>query len=235
MVATYLAGVASGGRHGKEAAIDSHDDATHRLLGWAKDSPSGTEFALVGKGVGSLTARGVALGTDPVAYRVDYELTAGPDYVTTELSVGVTGDGWWRRLDLARSGEGRWAARIAQDGDADLPPPGGDTAAFDDVLDLDVELSPLFTSLPVLRHGLHDAGEPVEFPIVGVSLPDLRLHASRQRYTYLGPSPDGAVVRLESLDADVAAEIVFDDDGLVVDYPGIGRRILPDVPPRVAA
>ena len=31
------------------------------------------------------------------------------------------------------------------------------------------------------------------------------------------------MVRFESLDDSFLAEIVFDDDGLVLDYPGIGR------------
>lgn len=207
---------------------------THRFLGWAKDEPVGTEFAGVRLSSRSLRAHGFAAGTEPAPYLVDYRLITGEAFVTTELALTVTGNGWWRRLELTRSQAGEWAARTDQAGDAGLPPPGGDTAGFADALDPDLELSPVFNSMPVLRHGLHEEGDSVEFQMVWVSLPDLRLHPSRQRYSYLGKSADGRVVRFESLDADFVGEIVFDDDGLVVDYPGIGRRILTDAERRQA-
>jgi hypothetical protein len=58
-----------------------------------------------------------------------------------------------------------------------------------------------------------------------VSVPDLSVHASRQRYTFVRPAPEGAVVRYESLQSKFKADITFDAHGLVVDYPGIGRRL----------
>jgi hypothetical protein len=47
--------------------------------------------------------------------------------------------------------------------------------------------------------------------------------ASPQRCTGLGDR----VVRFDSLDDPFTADIKFDEDGLVVDYPGIGRRLTP--------
>lgn len=206
---------------------------THRFVGWAKDQPVGTEFADVRISTSWLRARGVAVGTEPAPYRVDYELTTGAEFVTTELALTVTGSDWWRRLRLTRSPAGQWAANAEHDGNTDLPPPGGDTAGLTAALDVDVEQSPVFNTMPVLRHGLHDAGDSVEFQMVWVSLPDLRLHPSAQRYSHLGKGVDGRVVSFESLDADFTAEVVFDEDGLVVDYPGVGRRILTDAERRV--
>ncbi len=78
--------------------------------------------------------------------------------------------------------------------------------------------------MPVLRHGLLRGGGPVDFLMAWVSVPDLAVSASRQRYTFVRTLGEGAVVRYESLDSDFTAEITFDRDGLVVDYPGIGRR-----------
>jgi hypothetical protein len=51
---------------------------------------------------------------------------------------------------------------------------------------------------------------------------------SAPRLSPLAEPPAGErAVRFESLDADspFAAEVVFDDDGFVLDYPGIALRI----------
>jgi hypothetical protein len=62
-----------------------------------------------------------------------------------------------------------------------------------------------------------------------VSVPDLAVSPSAQRYTFVGrpapavgTEPTTAVIRYES--GTFRADVVFDDDGLVVDYPGLGRR-----------
>ncbi len=80
--------------------------------------------------------------------------------------------------------------------------------------------------MPVLRHGLLDGGGPVDFLMAWVSVPDLSVHPSRQRYTFLRKTGEISVVRYESESHDFVAELTFDADGLVIDYPGIGRRAL---------
>src|SRR4029077_17083780 len=141
------------------------------------------------------------------------------------LLVTARGTGWNRKLDLRRNRRGRWSARTNSEGDADLPAPGGDTSTFSEALDCDLGLSPLTNSMPVLRHGLLQGGGPEDFLMAWVSVPDLAVLASRQRYTFVSAQGDGAIVRYESLDSDFKADITFDRDGLVVDYPEIGRRI----------
>lgn len=208
-----------------EVAIEP-EHTMHTLLAWAKDEPPGTEFTVVRLSSGGLRACGTGLGTDPMPYRVDYELATDADLVTTRLALTTVGTGWRRTLDLARQPSGEWSASTTTDGECALPPPGGDTGSFGDALDPDVELSPLFNSLPVLRHRLHETSGSVDLSMVWVSLPALRVQRSEQRYTHLGRAAEGRVVRFDSLDDDAfTAEIVLDEDGLVVDYPGIGRRI----------
>jgi uncharacterized protein len=59
-----------------------------------------------------------------------------------------------------------------------------------------------------------------------VSVRDLAVIPSRQRYTTVGDPPDGGrLVRYESLGSDFVADIAFDGDGLVVEYPALGRRV----------
>ena len=135
-------------------------------------------------------------------------------------------DGWTRRLELRRSGSGLWTADARQTGDLALPEAGGDLGLFGEALDPDLELSPLFNTIPVLRHSLHAGGVADDLLMVWISVPDLALHPSPQRYTYLERrAKDERVIRFEAVGGDFVADIVFDSDGLVVDYPGISTRI----------
>jgi uncharacterized protein len=179
-----------------------------RAVAWAKDDPLGVEFAEVRLAADRLSATGVAIGVDLAPYRLDYTLETGEGFVTSRLHVTAVDEDGHRTLELRRSPGGRWSA------DAELPDLAG-------ALDCDLGLSPLTNTMPVLRERLVEPGDPVDFVMAWVSVPDLEVHASPQRYVPLG----GGVVRFESLDDDFTAEITFDADGLVVDYPGIGRRL----------
>src|SRR6266849_3771935 len=195
-----------------------------QAIAWVKESDNGAESADVLIARERLTATGLSIGAAPVGYRLDYKLETDHGFTTLGLLVTARGAGWNRTLDLRRNRRGKWSVRTKSEGDADLPAPGGDTRLFSEALDCDLGLSPLTNSMPVLRHGLLRGGGPVDFLMACVSVPDLGVRASRQRYTFVHAQGEGAVVRYESLDSDFTADITFDRDGLVFDYPGIGRR-----------
>jgi hypothetical protein len=82
--------------------------------------------------------------------------------------------------------------------------------------------------MPVLRHDLHNGGSAEDFLMIWISVPDLSIHASPQRYTFLERrSGVQRLVRFEAVGKgeDFVADVQFDSDGLVVDYPGIASRI----------
>ena len=172
-----------------------------------------------------LGASGIAIGSAPVAYRLEYQLETLDEFITSGLVVTTKGQGWSRHLVLRRSPLGAWAIRTEMNGFLSLPDPGGDEAAISEALDCDLGLSPLTNTMPVLRHGLLRGGGPLDFLMAWVSVPDLSVYASRQQYTYLRSRGGVAIVRYRSLQSDFAADLTFDSDGLVIDYPGIGRRI----------
>ena len=195
---------------------------------WAKQDPFGGEYVEVDLHDGALSAEGVAIGSDPLPYRLDYRLRTGSRYVTEEVEVAARGDGWRRSLWLRHDAGDGWSARVSADGRVALATPGGDTEPFAAALDVDLGLSPLFNSMPVLRHGIHRGGSTPDLLMVWISVPDLAIHPSRQRYRCLKASPGRAsVVRFESIDEDepFAADVTFDAHGIVLDYPGIGRRL----------
>jgi uncharacterized protein len=83
----------------------------------------------------------------------------------------------------------------------------------------DLQFSPLFNSLPALRDGVHRGGAPRDYTMAFVEVPSLDVRPSRQRYEPLEPG----VVRFTS--GSFTADLVFDEDGFVVLYPGLAERV----------
>jgi uncharacterized protein len=135
---------------------------TRRAVAWVKDEPFGVEFAEITLSDKHLTATGVAIGTAPPPYRLDYELETERGFVTARLRVTSRGDGWRRALELRRDDNTGWSIDAEEEGDVDLPPAGGDTARIADALDCDLGLSPLTNTMPIRRHGLTKSGGPVD-------------------------------------------------------------------------
>ena len=190
-----------------------------RAVAWVKDAPFGVEFAEILIGDDHLTAAGVAVGTAPLPYRLDYELATGRDFVTARLFVTSRGEGWRRTLDLHREENSVWSVDVDEDGAVDLPPAGGDTARLADALDCDLGLSPVTNMMPILRHGLLESGGPIEFTMAWVGVPALAVEADRQRYRHLSSTASHRVIRFEAVDGSFAADIAVDGDAVVLDYP----------------
>jgi uncharacterized protein len=195
-----------------------------RAVAWIKDDPFGVEFAEVRVASRRLRANGVAIGTSPLHYRLDYVLETTAGFVTSRLRVTSRGEGWRRALDLRRDEAGEWHVRADDEGEVPLQPGGGDTAALADAVDCDLGLSPVTNLLPILRHDLLAGGGPVELVAAWVSVPDLAVRPDGQRYSYLRSGLEHHVLRYEATDGTFAADVTVDRDGLVVDYPGIARR-----------
>jgi hypothetical protein len=194
------------------------------LLLWRGDGAWHAEAAQVELGADRLSATGTQFGADPLPYRVDYELETGANWVTRRLHLDAAGDGWSRSLELLSDEAGQWTCTTSADGDVDLPTPGGNLAAVNGALDCDLAYSPLTNLMPVRRHNLHRQAGTVDFLMAWVSLPDLAVHASPQRYVALGSDDSTALVRYVSLDSDFVADLQLDADGLVLHYPGIATR-----------
>lgn len=203
-------------------------------IGWQKEAHlGGAEWADIVLHPDRLSARGTAIGMKPVPYRLDYELDTGPGFVTRRLRVRSHGNGWRRHLDLRRAEDGTWTADASQTGEpvelpaTDLADPGASAetvAALAGAFDCDLGQCPVTNTMPVLRHGLLRPSEPMDFMMAWVSVPDLQVHRSGQRYSFLESDPGGgAVIRYES--GTFSAAVRFDPDGLVVDYPGLGNRL----------
>ena len=156
-----------------------------------------------------LAATGVQLGVEPDPYRVDYNLDAPTEWITRRFEVDAAGAGWRRTLVLEHDGAGAWTV----DGER--------VSELDGALDCDLAFSPLTNVMPIRRHALHSDDSAHEFAMAWVSVPDLAVHRSPQRYEHVRRG----VVRYIALDGDFIADLELDDDGLVVRYPRLAERV----------
>jgi uncharacterized protein len=152
------------------------------------------ELAFVDLREDALSARGTQLRPGS---RLTYVLETAHAFVSERLQLELEDATGVRALDLRR----------------------GSGIVRDDVLDFDLEDSPLFNSLPVLRDRLLDGGDARTYTMAFVHVPSLAATKSEQRYVPL----ERGVVRFRS--GDFSADIEFDADGFVVRYPGIGERV----------
>ena len=159
-----------------------------------------------------VSARGTQLGR---GYRLDYALDAPEDFVTRSLEVTAVGEGWSRRLVLEHDGNGAWRSNSE------------DAAPVAGALDCDLGFSPLTNLMPIRRHLLHRQTGSVDILAAWVSVPELMLHSSHQRYEHVSRDGDRSVVRYVDLgtDAGFTSDLVVDDDGLVIVYPQLAERV----------
>jgi uncharacterized protein len=194
-----------------------------RVLAWKGPDPVRVDVAQVALAPDRLTARGTSAVADHV---LDWVLETGAAWVTRSLSVRARGDGFSRSLELARGDDGTWSAVRRHDGQRHT---NLEVAGLDGALDCDLGLCPFTNTMPVLRHDLvtrarRGEADPVELVMAWVAVPELTLHVSPQRYTPLGPAPDGGAM-IGFASGDFQATIEFDRDGLVRDYPGLASRL----------
>ncbi len=173
---------------------------------WLPDQGDGAEefqFRVTSTG---FSARGhVAATLDGTQLDASYEVEADAAWATRGVRVAVKGGA---SIDIRSDGAGHW--RHA-DGRA-IP-------ALDGCIDPDISMTPFTNTLPIRRLGLQ-IGEAAEIKVAYVLVPDLSLRPAPQRYTRLADR----LWRFEGLDIDFSADIAVDEDGFVIEYPGLFRR-----------
>jgi hypothetical protein len=167
--------------------------AAVKIYAW--QGPDLFEVAFVELSDDRLTARGTQLRS---SYRLTYVVETSSMFVSELLRAEVETVHGIVTLDLRR----------------------GTKPLRDDVLDLDLQASPLFNSLPALRDRLHQGGgEARGYTMAFVHVPELSVERSAQRYVPLGRG----LVRFRS--GSFTADLEFDADGFVTRYPGLAERV----------
>jgi uncharacterized protein len=153
----------------------------------------------------------VAAATDShPPFSASYDLVTDESGATKRLSLTVTLAERERQLSIARDEENMWLVQDHQNQTT--------RGAYGGALDVDVIFSPFFNALPIRRTGLYERVDSVTAPVVYVRLPELSVEPVTIGY---GSGADG--IKLQSPVADTT--ITVDDEGFIIDYPGLAKRI----------
>jgi hypothetical protein len=162
------------------------------------------------KAYGRIVAAGTP--THP-PFSASYDLVTDEGGGTKRLSLTVTLAERERQLSIARDEENMWLVQDHQNQTT--------RAAYDGALDVDVIFSPFFNALPIRRTGLYQRTESITLPVVYVRLPELTVE--QVTISYSNASSDAGAIKLVSPVADTTISV--DDEGFILDYPGLAERI----------
>ena len=163
---------------------------------------SGKRIRANGRIVAAATATNPAFG----AY---YDLQTDETGATRRFGLTVTLAERERQLAIARDEENMWLVTDHQ---------GERRAGYNGALDVDVVFSPFFNALPIRRTGLYQRTDSITCPVVYVRLPELSVDPAVISYS---SAPDG--IKLHSPVAETTIRV--DEDGFILDYPGLAERI----------
>jgi uncharacterized protein len=192
---------------------DANDAAWPAILTWrAHDVPrmESVRVQLSGNRIKAYGRIVAAATTSHPAFSASYDLVTDDRGATKRLSLTVTLAERERQLSIARDEESMWLVQDHQNQTK--------RAAYDGALDVDVVFSPFFNTLPIRRTGVYRNAGSVTLPVVYVRLPDLSVETETITYS----NGEGGF-KLHSPLAETSISV--DDDGFILDYPGLAARI----------
>ncbi len=192
------------------------DLAMERQVMWSPWTGPGLEHLHLLQEQEGMLADGLILGVEEqVPFRVHYTIHCDLQWRLRAVHLSAPSASS-RSLHLFTDGEGLWTA----EGGEEIPSLSG-------CLDVDISATPFTNTLPIRRLALHP-GSSATLSMAYVAIPQMHIEATQQRYTCLEVTSSGGRYLYESLKDGVSwitAELPVDRDGLVLDYPGLFRRV----------
>jgi hypothetical protein len=183
-----------------------------REVRWRPEHGEGLEHLTLSPDGEGIRADAVVIGSrGGRSYGVRYSIRCDAGWRVTAFDMAAT-DG--RSLAMHSPDPGNW--RFAQ---------GPAAPAFEGCIDIDLSGTPFTNTLPIRRAKLdtQESGRAVAFRMLYVPFDTLEPIIDGQRYTPLGSHR----FLYEAEDLSFQAELRVDEDGLVLDYPGLFRRLDP--------
>jgi len=180
------------------------------ILRWRDASGLGLEHAVFedrGDG-GDVSFDSAVIGSPENHYAIAYSIHCDRSWRVREASVLLVGAP--EPLELRSDGNGHWWG-------AD----GGVLDALSGCIDIDIVATPLTNTLPIRRLRLRES-ESATIRVAYIDLPSLAVTAEEQRYTRLA----ARTYRFEAVGGDFIRDIEVDEQGFVLDYPGLFTREL---------
>ena len=145
------------------------------------------------------------------AWVVQYIITLNSGWLTRSARVSGRSASGAHELTLEADGAGRWLIN------------GAAASHLDGCLDVDLESSSLTNACPARRLGL-EIGDEADAPAAYVRALDLSVERVEQRYVRLDNDGNRERYHYTAPGFGFECQLVYDEFGLVLDYPGIAVR-----------
>jgi hypothetical protein len=177
---------------------------------WQDWDAKGVEHLVLREGSREIVAESIVVGSaDDSVFALRYRIRCDKSWRVRGAEVALVGSD--RKIEIASDGIGNWT-------DAS----GKRLTKLAGAIDIDLSATAFTNTLPIRRLKLR-AGQSAEIVTVYILAPALTMTTDPQRYTCL---ESRKCYRYESIDSDFTREIEVDSRGLVVNYPGLFRRLL---------
>lgn len=180
-----------------------------RDVRWTPTSGAGLEHLHLTAVADGIVARSALAGAfGDVAFDASYEIRLGADWRVRSFRVEtVHGE----VLDLRSPEPGRW-----------IDATGAHRADLDGCIDIDLSASPFTNTLPIRRTSIAPSDGEVAFRMLYVPFDTLEPFPDTQFYTAIEAD---RLYRFVNDDRSFTSDLQVDEDGLVVDYPGLFQRL----------
>ncbi|MDR5783490.1 putative glycolipid-binding domain-containing protein [Caballeronia sp. LZ065] len=177
---------------------------------WSQEDGTGIEHLVMNVSAKGIVIESAVVGeSDAQTFGLVYRIECDARWQVTRLALKLAGGA---ALDLHRDEHNNTWRDAA----------GTPLDALSGCIDVDLTATPFTNTLPIRRLALA-RGERRVIRVAYVRVPELAVSAAEQAYTCIEP---GRRYRYEGLDTGFTAEITVDADGLVLDYPGLFKRIV---------
>ena len=179
---------------------------------WVSIDQRTFEYVRLQAGDKAVIAEGWIIHLGEKSYRIQYRIESDPQWRVRKLEMTQVGEDT-AKLSLHSDGSGHWT-----------DDQGEPVATLAGCSDVDIYASPFTNTLAIRRLALKpQQAETIQAAFV--TLPGLKVIAVPQRYTFRTLDQNGAVYHYEGLNSGFKTDLPVDSDGLVIDYPGLARRI----------
>jgi uncharacterized protein len=187
-----------------------------RQIMWSSQEEPGLEYLRLLQSPDGIVADSIILGVhEQKPFHIHYEIQCTAQWRLQAVHVNFL-SGLPQSLHLFVDNEGTWTNE------------GGEIiSSLQGCLDVDISATPFTNTLPIRRLSLQP-GSVATLSMAYIMLPQLQVKVTEQRYTCLDVMPAGGRYRFESIKDGTclfSAELPVDEDGLVLDYPGLFLRV----------
>ena len=184
-----------------------------RNIMWTPWSEPGLEHLHLLQQDGNILADSIIVGvSNRLPFRLHYEITCDSNWKVKELGLTILSSSG-KSIKIQADGQGHWSTNT-----------GDPVPSLEGCIDVDISATPFTNTLPIRRLAL-SPGQSAELLVAYASIPEIELKPERQRYTCLEWNTDRGLYKYEGLESGFSTELPVDSEGLVIDYPGLFKRV----------